>query len=158
MFESSERLGHEIAALLDGLREEAGGRYACLLDPQQLLFETAGDEPGVGALREILRHGRAALFALPGQLAGEGPSRDLFEGWDADDLFLAFVNGRVALVLACPDAESLRERLMRPLEGLADRLFRLEPRYRLDERGRGLFFGGARLDLVVVGRAPDRVG
>ena len=32
MFESSERLGREIAMLLDGLRIEAGGRYACLVD------------------------------------------------------------------------------------------------------------------------------
>jgi hypothetical protein len=41
---------------------------------------------------------------------------------------------------------------MRPLEVLADRLFRLDSSYRLDEQGRGLFFGSARLDMVVIGR------
>lgn len=152
MFESSERLGREIAMLLDGLRAESGGRYACLVDPGRVLFESHGDDDVALALRELLERRRAALFAIPRQLAGEEPMEDVFEGWETDDFFLAFINGRVALVLACPDAEPLREGLMRPLKILADRLFRLDSSYRLDEKGRGLFFGSARLDLVVVGR------
>lgn len=153
MFESSERLGREIATLLDGLRVESGGRYACLADPVRLLFESSDDaEDDTGALRSLIEQRLGALFAIPRQLAGEEPMDDVFEGWDSDDFFLAFINGRVALVLACPEAEPLREKLMRPLKILADRLFRLDASYRLDERGRGLFFGGARLDLVVVGR------
>lgn len=153
MFESSERLGREIAMLLDGLRLEAGGRYACLVDPGRVLFEShEDDENRLGALRELLERRRGALFAIPRQLADEEPMEDVFEGWHDDDFFLAFINGRVALVMACPEAEPLRERMMRPLKILADRLFRLDSSYRLDEQGRGLFFGSARLDLVVVGR------
>ena len=157
MFESSERLGREIATLLDGVRLEAGGRYACLVDARRLLFEShADDDEGLSRLRALLERRRGALFALPRQLAGEEPMEDVFEGWDGDDFFLAFINGRVALVLACPEAEPLREHLMRPLKILADRLFRLDSSYRLDEQGRGLFFGSARLDLVVVGREGAR--
>jgi len=153
MFESSERLGREIATLLDGLRVEADGRYACLIDPGRVLFEShADDVEELEPLRELLERRRGALFAIPRQLAGEEPMDDVFEGWETDDFFLAFINGRVALVMACPEAEPLRESMMRPLKVLADRLFRLDSSYRLDEQGRGLFFGSARLDLVVVGR------
>jgi len=153
LFESSERLGREISSLLEGVRQEARGRYACLVDARRVLFESHGDDlEGLGTLRDLLERRRGALFALPRQLAGEEPMDDVFEGWDSDDFFLAFINGRVALVLACPEAEPLREHLMGPLKVLADRLFRLDSSYRLDEQGRGLFFGSARLDLVVVGR------
>jgi len=153
MFESSERLGREIAMLLDGLRIEAGGRYACLVDARRLLFEShEDDEADLPRLRELLSRRRTELFALPRQLAGEEPMEDVFEGWEADDFLLAFINGRVALVLACPEAEPLRERVIGPLGILADRLFRLDSSFRMDEQGRGLFFGSPRLDLVVVGR------
>lgn len=154
MFESKERLGHEIGTLLEGIRAEAEGRYACLVDGERVLFEapSSADE-GIWPLRQLLRERRDALFALPRQLAAEEPMEDVFDGWEEDDFLLAFINGRVALVVACPEAAPLETRLMRPLEALADRLFRLDESYRLDERGRGLFFGSARLDLVVVGRS-----
>jgi hypothetical protein len=156
LFESSERLGREIFTLLEGLRLEAGGRYACLVDARRLLFESHAEDEDLEPLRELLEGRRGELFALPRQLATEEPMEDVFEGWEKDDFFLAFINGRVALVLACPEAEPLREHLMRPLKILADRLFRLDSSYRLDEQGRGLFFGAARLDLVVVGRDGAR--
>jgi hypothetical protein len=57
--------------------------------------------------------------------------------------------------VACPDAESLRERAFPLLKALADRLFRYNETYRLDAEGRGLFFGRARLDIVVVGGARE---
>ena len=51
-----------------------------------------------------------------------------------------------------PEAERAQVLVERPLHALADRLFRLEPSWRIDEKGRGLFLSRPRLDLVVVGR------
>jgi hypothetical protein len=53
--------------------------------------------------------------------------------------------------VACPDAEDLRQRADRLLPVLADRLLRWNSSFRLDEKGRGLFFGTPKLDVVVVG-------
>ena len=39
------------------------------------------------------------------------------------------------------------------MKALADRLFRVNAAWRVDERGNGLLFGRARLDMVVIGRA-----
>lgn len=153
MFESRERLVGDIRGLLDAVRQEARGRYACLMEPGRILFETPEPEARDDwALRRLLEERSAALFSLPGSMAGEGPGEDLFEGWEADDFLLAFVNGRVALAVACPDAEAARDAVMRPLRALADRLFRYNETWRLDEKGRGFFVGSARLDVVVVGR------
>ena len=151
MFESRTRLSQEIVGLLGALRQVGAGRYACLLDRKAVLFEDA-EQPG-WALRQFLEQRRDALFTLPEAMAGEGPERDLFEDWVEDDFFLAFLNGKVAVVIACPDAEALREPSQRLLRALADRLFRYEPAYRMDEKGRGFFAGRARLDVVVVARA-----
>ena len=86
-----------------------------------MAFEDAADEePGWG-LRRFLEERREALFTLPDAMAGEGPETDLFESWDEDDFFLAFLNGRVAVVVACPDAEALREPAQRLLKALSDR-------------------------------------
>jgi hypothetical protein len=153
VFESRERLADDILHLLDAVRQEAGGRYACLMEPGRILFESPEPEDRAGwTLRRLLEERSAALFSLPHSMAGEGPAVDLFEGWEQDDFLLAFVNGRVALAIACPDAEAVRDAVMRPLRALADRLFRYNETWRLDERGRGFFLGSARLDVVVVGR------
>jgi hypothetical protein len=153
VFESRERLADDILHLLDAVRQEAGGRYACLMEPGRILFESPEPEDREGwTLRRLLEERSAALFSLPHSMAREGPAEDLFEGWEQDDFLLAFVNGRVALAVACPDAEAVRDAVMRPLRALADRLFRYNETWRLDERGRGFFLGSARLDVVVVGR------
>lgn len=153
MFESRERLADDIRHLLAAVRHEAAGRYACLMEPGRILFETPEpDEREEWALRRLLEERSAALFSLPGSMAAEGPAEDVFEGWEHDDFLLAFVNGRVALAVACPDAETVRDAVMRPLSALADRLFRYNETWRLDEKGRGFFVGSARLDVVVVGR------
>jgi hypothetical protein len=76
---------------------------------------------------------------------------DPFADWDEDEFFLAFLNGRVAVVIACPDAEGAKAALERPLRAMADRLFRWRSSYRVDPRGRGLFLGRPRHDLIVVG-------
>lgn len=154
MFESRERLADDIRHLLDAVRQEARGRYACLMEPGRILFESPEpEERAEWALHRLLEERSAALFSLPKSMAGEGPAEDLFEAWDGDDFLLAFVNGRVALAVACPDAEAVKDAIMRPLHALADRLFRYNETWRLDEKGRGFFVGSARLDVVVVGRS-----
>jgi hypothetical protein len=159
MFESRERLAGQIQALLDGLREAAAGRYACLVSAGGILFE--GPEPEareLWALRRLVEERVAALLAIPAAMASGGPSEDLFESWHHDELLLAVLNQRVALLVACPDAEAARERVLRPLSALVDRLLRYEPRFRIDARGRGFFFGRPKLDLIVIGRARAQGG
>ena len=153
MFESSERLAREIGVLLDVIRELAAGRYACLVEPKQTLFESAesGDR-SVARLRSLLERKRSALFSLPSRLASEETMDDLFAEWEQDGFFMAFLNGRVALVVACPEAGPVEARAHKPIRALADRLLRYNETYRMDAQGRGLFFGSPRLDLVVVER------
>ena len=152
MFESRERLAEDIARAVAALRAAGDGRYACLLDGRSVLFESA--EPGepAWALRKFLEERRTQLFALPEAMAGDGPSEDVFEDWVQDDFFIAILNRKAALVVACPDAEALREPAGPLLKILSDRLFRYEPALRLDARGHGFFFGRAQLDVVVVTR------
>jgi len=153
MFESRERLAQDIRGLLATLRDEGAGRYACLLEPNGVLFEDA--EPG-GApswpLRRFLEQRTQALFAIPRTLAAGQEMEDLFEDWEEDGFFLVFVNGRVGAVVACPDPEALEKRAGRVLKVLVDRLIRYNAAWRSDERGRGFFFSRPRLDTVVVGR------
>jgi hypothetical protein len=151
VFESSRRLSGEVVELLETLRGLAGGRYACVAEPKGIVFESPEPEGrDAWALRRFLEDRCSALFAIPKAMADGTSMDDAFEGWQEDEFFLAFVNGRVALVVACPDAESLRERAFPLLKVLADRLFRYNESYRLDPEGRGLFFGRPRLDIVVV--------
>ena len=152
MFESSRVLAREIGDLLHGLRVEAEGRYAAVAEPNGILFEDAEDSEGAWMLRRFLEQHAAALFGIPQAMAGDGPNQDVFEDWTEDEFFLAFINGRVALVVACPSAESAKQRGDAPLRALADRLLRYNERWRVDARGRGLFLGRARLDLVVIGK------
>lgn len=153
MFESRTRLAQEIRGLLSALRAAGNGRYACLLDRKAVVFEDAAEEQPGWALRRFLEERREALFGLPAEMAGEGPATDMFEDWEQDDFFLAVLNGKVAVVVACPDAESLRQPAQRLLKALSDRLFRYEPSYRMNLQGKGFFAGRAQLDVVVVARA-----
>ena len=156
MFESSRRLSGEVLELLEAIRGLGGGRYACVVEPKGILFESPEPEDREGwALRRFLEEKCAALFAIPKALADGTVMDDVFEEWHQDEFFLAFVNGRVALVVACPEAEALRAQAFPLLKVLADRLFRLNETWRLDPEGRGLFFGRPRLDIVVVGGAHE---
>jgi hypothetical protein len=156
VFETQEKLARDVLTLLEALRRQSSGRYACVMEPARLLFESpAPDEPGADPrLRAFLDESRAAVFAIPAGMAGERPMEDAFEDWESDQFLLAFFNGRVVMVLACPDAEAARASCFDVLKVMADRLLRLDPRYRLDEKGRGLFLGRARIDVIVVGAAP----
>ena len=152
MFESRDRLAEDIGRALSALRSAGAGRYACLLDGKTVLFESAEEGEPAWALRQFLEERRAALFALPEAMAGDGPADDVFEDWVQDDFFIAILNRKAAVVVACPDAEALREPAGALLKILSDRLFRLLPSLRLDAKGRGFFFGRAQLDVVVVSR------
>lgn len=149
MFDSREQLAHQIAGTLSTLRRAAGGTEACVFEREGLLFESK-EEGETGTLWPFLQDLREAVFSIPQGLAGEGPTEDLFESWGGQGLLLAFINGRVALALTCQDVEAAQESILPGVGALADSLLRLEPKYRLDEQGRGLFFGAPRLDLVLV--------
>lgn len=154
MLETQSSLFEEIRKLLGALRSIGEGRYACLIEPGGLLLEDAS-EPSEEAwvLRRFVEQRIPRLFEIPKTLEAEGPADDLFEDWDEDEFFLAFINGKVGVLVACPDAAALETEAPRALKALADRLFRVNAAWRVDERGKGLLFGRARLDMVVIGRA-----
>jgi hypothetical protein len=156
MFESETRLREDVLRLLSTIREAAEARYACVVEPAGVRFQIAEPEDATWPSRQFLEQRLASLFSIPKALAADGPIEDVFAEWESpagvlDEFFLAFVNGKVGLVVVCPDAERLRDELRKPLEVLADRLLRLNASWRVDEKGRGLFFGRPRLDLVVIG-------
>ncbi len=152
MLESRERLEREIGDIVALIRGEAEGRYACLLDARSVLVEDhSGADEAIRSLRELLETQRAPLFRIPEQMDSGGPAEDVFAEWHEDEFLLAFLNRKVALVVACPDAEGLRQRADRLLGVLVDRLLRWNESYRLDDKGRGLFLTAPKLDVVVVG-------
>jgi len=123
-----------------------------VLDAGAIVLESP--EPADGrsfALRQLIEERRAAIFSIPQTLADEGPMEDAFADWREDQFLLAFLNQRVVLVVACPDAEGLKDRAAALWPVWADRVLRLDERYRIDPKGRGLLFGSPRLDLVVIG-------
>jgi hypothetical protein len=144
------RLDRDIADALDALQRLVDARYVWVSDAQRTWFESGGGEE-IASLRAFLEGRRGALFAIPEALASGGPMEDVFEGWHDDQFLLAFVNGRLAIVAACADAEKARETSFDLVRVLADRLFRYDPRLRIDARGGGLFLGRARIDVVAVG-------
>ncbi len=156
VFESTSRLNEELRRLLDALRGLADGRYAALFDGKGVLLESPSEsEPGQWALRRFLESSATSLLGIPAALHGGGQMEDAFEHWREDEFFLAFVNGRVGVLVACPDAQRVANESGRLLRAFVDRLLRLNPSWRLDEKGRGLFAGRPRLDTVVIGRAED---
>ena len=158
MIVSKDRLREDITSVLEVIRLDADGRYACILSPKAILFEAPEPLTDEGVrLRRLLLEQREPLFTIPRALAEDTEPVDVFAGWSTDEFLLAFVNERVALVVACPDAEGVREKTLPHLEILADRLLRLDDRFRVDRQGRGLFFGRPRLDIIVIG-GPNAQG
>lgn len=161
MFESRERLLEDVLGLLGACCEAARGRYACVLGPKGVLHEHGSDEGGHWVLRQYFDKRASGIFGLPQAMVAGGELEDAFAEWEtpagqpADEFLLAFINGRVAVVVVCPEAEKAQGLVDRPLRALVDRLFRLEPSWRLDEKGRGLLLSRPRLDMVVVGRTAD---
>ncbi len=152
MFESKAALREDARRLLDALRALGEGRYAALFDRKGVLLESPGDSGEGWPLRRFVESRGEALFGLPAALHSGEEMKDLFEDLDADAFFVAFLNGRVGILVACADPQRLQQQSDEVLKVLADRLLRLEPSWRLDERGRGLFFGSPRLDTIVIGR------
>jgi hypothetical protein len=165
MFQSKEKLQEDARSLLEALLRLGEGRYAALFDAKGVLIESPDDSKegarprdserhpeGQWVLRRLVQARAEALFRLPAALHGGQEMDDLFADWESDEFFLAFLNGKVGLLVACPDAQRLQDQSGKLLKVLADRLLRLNPAWRLDEKGRGLFFGSPRLDTVVIGR------
>ena len=152
VFESKAELREDARRLLDTLRELGDGRCAVLFDRKGVLLESPGDSSEGWSLRRFVESRGEDIFRLPAALHGGEEMKDLFEDLDTDAFFVAFLNGRVGIVVACADPQRLEDQSGKVLEVLADRLLRLEPSWRLDERGRGLFFGSPRLDTIVIGR------
>jgi hypothetical protein len=152
IFESRSSLREGLLEAVNAVRTLGEGRYACVLDAGAIVVESP--EPADGrsfALRQIIEDRRAAILAIPQTLADGGQMEDVFADWHEDEFLLAFLNQRVALVVACPDAEALKENAAELWPVFADRVLRFDERYRIDPKGRGLLFGSPRLDLVVVG-------
>ena len=152
MFESKARLREDAGRLLEALRELGEGRYAALFVPKGVLLESPAEASEGWSLRPFVQSHAEALFRVPAALHGGEEMADLFEELPGDGFFLAFLNGRVGVLVACPDAQRLEDESGKVLKVLADRLLRLNPAWRVDEGGRGLFFGSPRLDTVVIGR------
>ena len=143
-----------LVEVLEAVRGLGHGRYACILDSGGLVAEAPEPDDGrLFALRQLLQERRQALLAIPGALEEETDSEDPFADWSQDQFLLAVLNRRAALVVACPDAEALKDAASDLLRVWVDRMLRYDERYRFDPAGRGLFFGRPRLDLVVVGSA-----
>ena len=151
MFESGDRLRADVLTLMNALLHLGDGRYACLLDKRGVLLETPEPEDGrTTALRHVIVDRAAAILKIASALA-EDTDEDAFADWTEDEFLVAVLNERVALVVACPDAEALKAEADDPLRVLVDRLLRWQPAWRLDAQGRGIFVGRPRLDVIVVG-------
>ena len=154
IFENREALRRGLVEAVEAIRGLAGGRYACVLDAGGIVLESPEPEDGRAfALRQLIQEGRAAILSLPQTMAGEGPAEDAFAEWHEDEFLIAFLNQKVALVVACPDARRLEQEATPLWPVWADRVLRFDERYRIDPRGRGLLFGSPRLDVVVIGGA-----
>ena len=155
MFESTDKLRRDVAGMLAALRELGSGRYAAVFDVKAVVAEspdeTSEDE---WPLRRLLQSHAESLLLLPGALHGGDPLGDPFAEWTNDEFLLAVVNGKVGVLVACTDAARLEAESGPLLRALFDRLLRLGPGWRIDAKGRGLFFGSPRLDTVVIPR-PD---
>jgi hypothetical protein len=152
VFEAKDRLEENLLDLMAAILDMGGGRYACLVEKTGIVLEMPEPEDGpVQALRRVIETRAPSILGLAAALATGGDMEDAFSGWSDDEFLVAVLNERVALVVACPDAEALKARVDPPLKVLVDRLLRWKASYRIDAQGRGLFVGRPRLDVIVVG-------
>ena len=151
MFESADRLRNDVLTLMEAILDLGDGRYAALVEKTGVVLDTPEPDDGrATALRKVIDERSPAILKLAQALADE-TDEDAFADWTEDEFLVAVLNERVALVVACPDAEALRTKVDPPLKALVDRLLRWKPAYRLDPQGRGLFASRPRLDVIVVG-------
>jgi hypothetical protein len=156
MFEPRGRLEENLVDVMAAILDLGRGRYACLVEKTGIVLEFPEEEEGpVHALRRVIEARPAAILGLGAALASGAEMEDAFSGWAEDEFLVAVLNERVALVVACPDAEALKAVVDPPLSALADGLMRWKAVYRLDAQGRGLFVARPRLDVIVVGRPAE---
>jgi hypothetical protein len=153
VFESESRLREDVAGLLDALRSLAGGRYAVLFEAKGVVLDSPAD--GDPALRRFVESHARALLEIPTALQSGSEMQDHFADWEQEEFFLAFLNGRAGILAACTEAQRLEREAGPLLKVLADRLLRLNPAWRIDDKGRGFLAGRPRLDTVVIGRSED---
>ena len=139
--------------MLESLRALGAGRYAAVFDEREVVAESPSQaSEGEWALRRVLQTQAGTLLRVPRALESGEAIEDLFADFGNEEFLLAVVNGRLGVLVACADASRLKSESARLVPVLVDRLLRLDGRYRLDDRGRGLFFGSPRLDTVVIPR------
>jgi hypothetical protein len=156
VFQPRARLEENLLDVMDAILDLGAGRYACLVEKTGIVLEIPEPEEGpLKALRRMLDAQAASILGLGQALARGGEMEDAFSEWADDEFLVAVLNERVALVVACPDAEALKAVVDPPLRALADALMRWKAAYRLDAQGRGLFVAHPRLDVIVVGRPAD---
>ena len=142
--------------MLGALRELAESRFAAVFDATAVVAESPAETAeGQWALRRLLQSKAEELLHLPRALQSGEEVADLFADYGDEEFLLAVVNGKLGVLVACADATKLKDDSERLLPALFDRLLRLDDRYRLDEKGRGLFWGSPRLDTVVIPRPAD---
>ena len=142
--------------MLGALRELAESRFAAVFDATAVVAESPAETAeGQWALRRLLQSKAEELLRLPRALQSGEEVADLFADYGDEEFLLAVVNGKLGVLVACADATKLKDDSERLLPALFDRLLRLDDRYRLDEKGRGLFWGSLRLDTVVIPRPAD---
>ena len=142
--------------MLGALRELAESRFAAVFDATAVVAESPAETAeGQWALRRLLQSNAEELLRLPRALQSGEEVADLFADYGDEEFLLAVVNGKLGVLVACADATKLKDDSERLLPALFDRLLRLDDRYRLDEKGRGLFWGSPRLDTVVIPRPAD---
>ena len=125
VFEAKDRLEENLLDLMAAILDLGDGRYACLVERSGIVLETPEPEDGpVAALRRVIEARAASILGLAAALAGGGDMEDAFSGWADDEFLVAVLNERVALVVACPDAEALKADVDPPLRVLVDRLLR----------------------------------
>jgi hypothetical protein len=153
MFESSDKLRRDVSEMLDALRGLGAGRYAAVFDAKAVVAESPDEtSEAEWPLRRLLQSRAEALLRLPAALHAGDEMGDPFDEWTDDEFLLAVVNGKVGVLVACSDAAQLEKGAQRLLRALFDRLLRLDAGWRVDDKGRGLFFGSPRLDTVVIPR------
>ena len=155
MFEPRARLEENLLDVMAAILDKGGARYACLVEKTGIVLEVPEADGPLQALRRVIEAQAPSILSLAAQLAAGGEMEDAFSGWADDEFLVAVLNERVALVVACPDAEALKAAVDPPLRALADGLMRWKAAYRLDAQGRGLFVARPRLDVIVVGRHAD---
>jgi hypothetical protein len=157
VFQPRARLEENLLDVMAAILDLGDGRYACLLEKTGIVLEfpEEDDDGAVQALRGVIQTQAPAILGLGAALAAGGEMEDAFAGWTDDEFLVAVLNERVALVVACPDAEALKAVVDPPLRALADGLMRWKAAYRLDAQGRGLFVARPRLDVIVVGKPDD---